>query len=147
MIGNNLTAETRTAASAVEGYFENYLGMVRALTASDVLAELIAKRHTAAASANSAAEVAKVNQQIGSVLQEVKMLESDTIMSVYLLDKDKGTNIQDDGSELGPPEFDVTSRIWYQMVMEKQGEIVTGAYQDVENRKTGRSNCSTSIFE
>ncbi len=133
--GNNLTAETRTAASAVEGYFENYLGMVRALTASDDLAELIAKRHTAAASANSAVEVAKVNQQIGSVLKKVKMLESDTIMSVYLLDKDKGTNIQDDGSELGLPEFDVTSRIWYQMVMEKQGEIVTGAYQDVTTGK------------
>ncbi|MBS5151030.1 MAG: methyl-accepting chemotaxis protein [Butyricicoccus pullicaecorum] len=135
LIGNNLTAETRTAASAVEGYFENYLGMVRALTASDDLGELIAKRHTAAASANSAAEVAKVNQQIGSVLQEVKMLESDTIMSVYLLDKDQATNIQDDGSELGPPEFDVTSRVWYQMVMEKQGEIVTGAYQDVRTGK------------
>lgn len=135
LVENNLIAETKTAAAAVEGYFGHYMGMAHALTASGDLAELIAKRHDAAASVNRAAEVAKVNQQIGSALRKIKMLESDSVMSVYLLDKDTGIDIQEDGSEIGPPEFDVTSRIWYQMVMEKQEVIATGTYQDVTTGK------------
>lgn len=133
LVQNNLCAQTQTAVTAVEGYFEHYLGIVRASTASGELADLVLKRHTAAA--NGAAEVAKVNQEIGSALQKIKMLESESMMSVYLLDQDTGVDIQEDGSEIGPPEFDVTNRIWYQMVMEKDGAIVTGTYQDVTTGK------------
>ena len=125
-VRGELTAEVSGGAASVGGYFTHYVSMIQTAAVAGDFDESLAQRRAAAGTPN----MGYVDQQIINKLLDIKKMEEENVLEVYLLENASGTVIQSSGKKLEPPEFDVTSRTWYQMAMEQNDAIVSDAYQD-----------------
>ena len=120
-------AASSAAANEVDSFFERYRGMTETLAATQLVRDVI----------QDTAQTSIVNKTLyGSLMETMKLLQqsnSDDIVYVWVSDFGTGEILQSDGTLYRPPEVDYTTRVWYEMVTQRQASILTGAYASLDS--------------
>ena len=119
-----VTASASSAANEVDAFFQRYLGIVDTLASTQLVRDAIGR------DTGSMTE----DQLYGSLMETLKLLEennSEDIAFLWIADFHTGEILQSDGTLYTSAEVDYTTRTWYDMVMEKQDAVLTGAYESI----------------
>lgn len=120
-----LTAKSEAAAFQVSEFFTRYTELVKQLSANAQL-EAYFKELTPGANPKAQSHYEIVSQ----TLDNVQATDSDNITLVWLADIDTGENIRSGGVVAGLPDFDITTRSWYEPLVSQKKLFITDPYLD-----------------
>lgn len=122
IMGAELDAEAKSAASQVEAFFERYYGVSECLASTQITRD----------TTTEVTEGSIVAHRLyGSLLETLKLIQQDNaedIDFVWLANLQTGEILQNDGTIFDRTQVDYSTRSWYKYVMEKQDTITTEVY-------------------
>lgn len=122
VMGAELNAETKAAASNVDSFFKQYYGVAECLAATQVARDMVAENTDGGMRANA---------QYWSLLETLQLIRSDSednIDYAWVANLNTGELLQSDGTLFEKGQIDFNTRSWYTLVMDKKDTITTEAY-------------------
>lgn len=120
-----LESETRAAASEVSSLFEKYYGISDCLASTQIIRDITTEDVEGGISKH---------QLFPSLLETIQLVQKDNqedIQFVWVANFSTGELLQSDGQMFNPSNMDITSRVWYDAVMQKKDTIATSAYKNI----------------
>lgn len=124
---NYLTAEAERAGEQVNAYFQRYIG----------IAEMAAKEETVVEGVSRWDETFNHSDNQKQLMKKLKEIVASDEIVVYawLCDLETKDFLQSDDTYETKETFDVTSRKWYQPVVDSKQSAVTGVYENVSTKE------------
>ena len=121
---NYIASESNRAAEQVDGYFQKFYGVSEVTAVSQPILTAITgwEANTFAAS--------QLQSDTLKTLQDIQASQPEEVIYTWLMNAKTNEVLQSDGSFMTPPNFDATTRQWYDAV-KQQKTVLTGAYEDV----------------
>jgi methyl-accepting chemotaxis protein len=119
-----LTSETEKSATKVQAYLDKYISVAETAAVSPQYSESLTAWNTSQSDFNGS----QMQQDLFTALKDVQDSNKEVISSAWLASLKTKELIRSDGSLLSLPDFDMTTRPWYEPVMSQQKTIVTGGY-------------------
>ena len=129
MQNDYLSAEVDRSAAEVESFFQKFFGVAETEAISPTI--LTALRNWDPATFQGSEQA----QTVQAEMIRVRDAHSEDIINLCLTSIGTKQLIQSHGAFLSMPEFDVTTREWYQRVISEQQTVVSGAYVDVNTNQ------------
>lgn len=120
-----LSAKSEAAAYQVSEFFTRYTELVKQISTSAQLEAYLKEL----APGTSAASLSS-HQHISQTLDNIQATDPDNITLVWLADLDTGDNIRSGGVVTGMPDFDITTRSWYEPLVNDKVLFITDPYLD-----------------
>ena len=139
VVGAELNAETKAAASDVDSFFKQYYGVGEALASTQVVRDMV--------TANTEGGMA-AHPQYWGLLETLQLIQVDSeqnLAYVWLANLSTGELLQSDGTFFKSGDIDFQTRSWYKLVMEQQDTITTEAYESA-NGDTNMVTIATPIW-
>lgn len=121
-----LTAEAGQAAAQVHAYFQKYVGIAEMAASENDIADGISKWDGTFNNSQS-------QEQLWEVLKEIAGSD-ESVVYAWLCNLDRKEFLQSDDTYETQETFDVTSRKWYQPVVDSKETSVTGVYENVSTK-------------
>lgn len=124
-----LDGEANAAANQVNAFFERYYGIVECLASTQIVRDVAAEQVTTIAE----------NPLYASLRETLQLIQKDNEQDmdyIWVAPLKTGELLQSDGQLYNPSIVNVTTRSWYQQVMETNGTIATGMYTSVNTNST-----------
>lgn len=121
-----LTAEAGQAAAQVHAYFQKYVGITEMAASENDIADGISKW-------DGTFNNSQNQEQLWEVLKEIAGSD-ESVVYAWLCNLDRKEFIQSDDTYETQETFDVTSRKWYQPVVDSKETSVTGVYENVSTK-------------
>lgn len=135
-----LSAEVNRSAVEVESFFQKFFGVAETEATSPTI--LAALREWDPATFQGSAQA----QTVQAEMIAVQKAHSEDILNLCLTSIGTKQLIQSHGAFLSMPEFDVTTREWYQRALSEQQTVVSGAYVDVNTNQLV-ATVATPVFD
>lgn len=127
---NYLESETNAAARIVEDYFEKYFSVAEAISAMPIIRQTIQDTEKTGKRFNQSPYYDEVLESI----QDVQKNDPDILLAVCIGGFQTSQVLTSD-EYLTDPDWDITTRPYYNLVTERDAPIVTPAYEDVVTKK------------
>lgn len=121
-----LTAEAGQAAAQVHAYFQKYVGIAEMAASENDIADGISKW-------DGTFNNSQNQEQLWEVLKEIAGSD-ESVVYAWLCNLDRKEFLQSDDTYETQETFDVTSRKWYQPVVDSKETSVTGVYENVSTK-------------
>ena len=121
IMSSDLEAETSSAASQVDAFFQQSYGIAETLAGTQMIRDAV---------------VNATEGSLSSLLPTLQQLQKDNaedLEEIWVISFRTGELLQSDGQTFGPAEMDYTTRDWYKMVSAQKATIATGAYSSVDS--------------
>lgn len=122
-----LDAETHTAASEVDSFFQKYYGVSEALASTQLVRDVVTEK----------TEGGIVKHSLyNSLLETLNYIQQDNkedVTYVWVFSLSMEELLQSDGQVFKAGDIDFSSRSWYKLVMDKKDTIITEAYSSINS--------------
>ncbi|WP_367566474.1 methyl-accepting chemotaxis protein [Lacrimispora sp.] len=124
LTNNELRSESLAASNEIQKYLEKFHEITLQMSMNSQLVELfgyVNKEHSLSQ--------AKDFQQIKQTMENIQKANPDSILAAWIVDLDSSQLLLSDGY-LAETGWDVTTRPWYQPLIDKMDTIITEPYED-----------------
>ncbi len=119
-----LTSETEKSAMKVQAYMDKYFSVAETAAVSPQYAQSLIAWNTNSDNFDGS----QIQQNLFTSLKDIQESDKEIISSAWLASVKTKELVRSDGSLLSLPDFDMTTRPWYEPVISQQKTIVTGGY-------------------